>query len=282
MNVASLLRHYSIEVIAQDKRAAARCAAALPRGTEVYVAFGRSATHAQLVTLSASLHAAGFVPVPHIVARSLTSYSQLSALLQQLRAVGVDQALLVGGDIAQPAGPFQSSLQVLQTSAFARTGFRRVGLACYPEPHRRIDTAKLQAELAEKLAVLARDGIAAWLVSQFCLESEPIVAMLRTLRGRGITAPLRIGLAGPSDRRTLWKFALSCGIGESIRALGTRTDVIRDLLVRESPDALVHALADGLSAAPSLGVDGVHIFSFGGVTKAASWAHALAEPPDGA
>ncbi len=112
-----------------------------------------------------------------------------------------------------------------------------------------------------------------WQVSQFCLDPEPIITLAESLRARGITAPLRIGIAGPTDRRTLWKYALSCGIGASIRALGGHADVLRDLLTRETPDTLVTDLAAGLGTRGDLGIAGVHIFSFGGVVGAADWAN---------
>jgi methylenetetrahydrofolate reductase (NADPH) len=85
---------------------------------------------------------------------------------------------------------------------------------------------------------------------------------------------LRVGLAGPADRRTLWKYALHCGIGNSIRALGTRVDAVANLLARKTPDAIVRELAVAQRQDPGLGIEGVHIFTFGGVAGAAAWATA--------
>jgi methylenetetrahydrofolate reductase (NADPH) len=193
----------------------------------------------------------------------------------------VQSAFVVGGDADHPAGSYSSALELLQSGAFARAGIARIGLACYPEPHRRIDRAQLDAALDAKLALLAREGADAFLVSQFCLEAAPIIVLAQSLRRRGVKVPLRIGVAGPTDRRTLWKYALRCGIGASIAALGTHIDVVRDLLIRDTPDALIHDVASRLAAEPPLGIAGVHIFSFGRVTSAARWANAmLADGPE--
>jgi methylenetetrahydrofolate reductase (NADPH) len=271
----SLLDHYSIEVTARDAGAAELCGSLLRPGTEVYIAFTRASSHVAMTGIAAGLRAAGLVPVPHLVARSFSNYTNFADVCARLRDAGADAALVIGGDQDRPAGPFQSALDLLRTGALARHGFRRVGLACYPEPHRRIDREKLDAALADKLDAVAADGMAAWLVSQFCLDAAPIVAMAEALRARGIAAPLRIGVAGPTDRRTLWKYALACGIGASIRALGSHADVLRDLLLRDTPDALIADLSRALAGRGELGVAGLHVFSFGGVAGAAEWADAI-------
>jgi methylenetetrahydrofolate reductase (NADPH) len=275
VSVANLLARYSIEVTARDSDPAAACAGVLRPGTEVFIAFVPSARHERVAAIAGALAAAGFVPVPHLVARSFRGYTQLLDHLLALRAAGVEAALVIGGDSDRAEGPYTSALALLQTGAFARVGIRRIGLACYPEPHRRVDQAHLDAALDGKLARVTGDGAEAFLVSQFCLQAEPIVALAQSLRRRGIAAPLRIGIAGPTDRRKLWKYALRCGIGASIAALGSRIDVVRDLLIRETPDALVHDLAARLAPAPPPGITGLHIFSFGGVTSAAAWANTL-------
>ena len=90
----------------------------------------------------------------------------------------------------------------------------------------------LEQALLAKLELVRAAGLDAWLVTQFCFEAAPILRLLERLRALGLREPLRVGLAGPADRRTLWKYALHCGIGNSIRALGTRVDAVANLLAR--------------------------------------------------
>jgi methylenetetrahydrofolate reductase (NADPH) len=274
--LARLLRGYSIEVTTHNRDAVEQCRTHVAPGTEVYIAFVPSETHHAVVATAAKLRAAGFVPVPHVTARSVASFTQLGDFLARLAGeAGVTRALVVGGDLEQPAGPYHSSLDLLQTGLFQQHGIRRIGLASYPEAHRRIDADLLERALLAKLELVRGAGLEAWLVTQFCFEAAPILQCARRLRELGVAAPLRVGLAGPANRRTLWKYALHCGIGNSIRALGTRVDAVVNLLARRAPDPIVRELAAAQAQDPSLGIEGVHIFTFGGVASSADWANSI-------
>jgi methylenetetrahydrofolate reductase (NADPH) len=274
--LAQLLRGYSIEVTTHSRSAVDQCRARLAPGTEVYIAFVPGETYHAVAAVAGRLRAAVFEPVPHVTARSVAGFTQLGDFLARLAGeAGVRRALVVGGDQERPAGPYHSSLELLQTGLFQQHGIRRIGLACYPEAHHRIDGALLEQALLAKLELLRAAALEAWLVTQFCFEAAPILERVRQLRTLGITAPLRIGLAGPADRRTLWKYALHCGIGNSIRALGTRVDAVANLLARGTPDPILRDLTAARRRDPNLGIEGIHIFTFGGVATAASWANAL-------
>jgi methylenetetrahydrofolate reductase (NADPH) len=275
-DLARLLRGYSIEVTTHNRSAGELCRTHVAPGTEVYIAFVPGETHRAVVATAAKLRAAGFVPVPHVTARSVASFTQLGDFLERLAGeADVTRALVVGGDLEQPAGPYHSSLDLLQTGLFQQHGIRRIGLACYPEAHRRIDAGELERTLLAKLELLRGARLEAWLVTQFCFEAAPILQCARRLRELGVAAPLRVGLAGPANRRTLWKYALHCGMGNSIRALGTRVDAVANLLARRAPDPIVRELAAAQGGDPSLGIEGVHIFTFGGVASSADWANSI-------
>ena len=274
--LARLLQGYSIEVTTHSRSAVEACRAHLAPGTQVYIAFVPGETHHAVAATAARLRAAGFEPVPHVTARSVAGFTQLDDFLARLAGeAGVTRALVIAGDLEQPAGPYHSSLELLQTGLFQQHGIGRIGLACYPEAHRRIDKGLLEQALLAKLELVRGAGLDAWLVTQFCFESAPILRLLERLRALGLREPVRVGLAGPADRRTLWKYALHCGIGNSIRALGTRVDAVANLLARRTPDAILRELAAAQRQDPGLGIEGIHIFTFGGVASAASWANAL-------
>jgi methylenetetrahydrofolate reductase (NADPH) len=274
--LAELLRGYSVEVTPRSRAAIEVCREHLSPGTAVYIAFVPGETHHAVVATAAALQAAGFLPVPHVTARNVAGFAQLSDFLGRLAGeAGVTRALVIGGDLDRPAGPYPSSLELLQTGLFQQHGVRRIGLACYPEPHPRVSADLLEQAVLAKLVAVRGAGLDAWLVSQFCFESAPILRLLERLRALGIEEPVRVGLAGPADHRRLWKYALHCGLGNSIRALGTRADTVANLLVRRAPDDIVRALAAARRRDPSLGIDGIHLFTFGGVASAASWSNAL-------
>jgi methylenetetrahydrofolate reductase (NADPH) len=73
---------------------------------------------------------------------------------------------------------------------------------------------------------------------------------------------------------TLVRFAIRCGVTNSIRALTGRADRFLRLVSDSAPDGLVRGLAES-DPALLAGVAGLHFFPFGGVAKTARWANAL-------
>jgi methylenetetrahydrofolate reductase (NADPH) len=87
--------------------------------------------------------------------------------------------------------------------------------------------------------------------------------------------PIKVGVAGPADRKLLFRYAMVCGVGNSIRALGAHGEQVGGLMTRESPDAVLKGVAAAQAARPELGVAGVHVFTFGGIANTAKWAKEL-------
>lgn len=275
-DIRSLLRSFSLEVSARDTRAVDQAADLLPAGTEIYLNWIPGDTHHRTIAAAAKLRRAGLTPVPHVAARFLSGFTQLADFVARLAGeAGVRQALTIGGDRDRPAGSFDSSEQVLATGLFARHGFQRIGIAGYPEGNPRIAPSAIQAALSAKLGHLRRQGIAPYIATQFCFEARPILDWLQALRQGGIDVPVRVGLAGPASITTLMKFGLRCGVGNSVRALALRGPAIAHLLNEAGPDAIVRELAAASASAPALGIAGIHLFSFGGLTRTAEWAQSF-------
>jgi len=125
-------------------------------------------------------------------------------------------------------------------------------------------------------------GLAAWrdwgrqtnievdVVTQFCFESAPILQWIGELTKANIDLPVIVGLAGPATPATLTKFALRCGIGNSMRALRGQIGRFGRLLTDTGPDDVVR----GLRLAPADAtkpIAGFHLFPFGGLRKAGNW-----------
>ena len=271
--IVNLVREASVELSARDRLAEAMCREFLAPGTRIYINFAANDSYHQTVEAAIRLKRAGFVPVPHVAARYLIGFTQLDDLLARLSGeAGVEQVLAIGGDLDQPAGPYHSSLELLETGLFAKRGIRTVGIAGYPEGHLRISEAQLDAALRAKLAIVARDGLTPYIVTQFCFEAAPILSWIDRTRAAGIAAPVRIGLAGPASIATLAKYAVRCGIGHSIRALARGHASLARLLVESGPELLI----DQLAAAASPGMAGLHFFAFGGLARTGRWFQAAA------
>jgi methylenetetrahydrofolate reductase (NADPH) len=220
------------------------------------------------------LRGAGFEPVPHIAARELPSRQVLDDFVARLRGeADVRRVLLIAGDVAGHRGPFRSSRELAATGLLEAHGIRRVSVAGHPEGHPYLDEAAAFLSLGDWRDWGAQSGIRVDIVTQFCFEGAPILKFLGELDARDIRLPVTIGLAGPATPATLTKFALRCGIGNSMRALRNQIGRFGRLLIDTGPDDVMR----GLEAAPkqaTAAIAGFHLFPFGGLRKAANWLRA--------
>ena len=126
------------------------------------------------------------------------------------------------------------------------------------------------------MTLARRQGFDVSLVTQFGFDAAPILRWIAAARERDIVCPVRIGIAGPATIATLAKFAVRCGIGESLRALARGHTAFARILAETGPDALVDAVA--ADEDPRCPIDGLHILTFGGVRRTAEWIQATTQP----
>jgi methylenetetrahydrofolate reductase (NADPH) len=246
----------------------------LNRNTEVFLTWIPGEDPMDAVAPAAALSHAGLVPVPHVGARHLKSAAQLEQLAQRLAGeAGVDRVLLIGGDRDTPAGPYDSSLAVMQTEVFQKAGITRMAVAGFPEGNPNITEPALEQALAAKLEFAHKTGLQLSIVTQFCFKAEPIVEWLQRIRDRGIEVPVRVGLAGPANILTLARYAARCGIGNSLHVL-TEHPSFAKLLTERGPEPIIRGLAASLiseNGARPGGIAGLHFYVFGGFKKTVDW-----------
>ncbi len=274
--IMALAEGASLEMSPRERDAIAPAAEFLAPGTEVFVSSPPAVSHHDIVSAAVALRRHGFEPVPHVAARALVGFTQLNDLLARVAGeAGVRQALVIGGDLETPSGPFHASLDILSLGLFEKYGFTRIGLAGYPEGHPRIAEATLQRALDAKLALLRQNGIDARAITQFAFDAAPVLDWLRAMHEREPFLPVRVGLAGPAGIATLARYAVRCGIGHSIGALVRHGTSIARLVTEAGPEPVVRHLA--AADWRGLGVAGVHLFSFGGLTRTARWIKAVTD-----
>jgi len=271
-NIPALLAGASLELSSRDPAEIDACTDLLEPGTAVTISMPPGQTYHGIVALATRLKRAGFRPVPHVAARRIASRDALDEYLARAAGeAGVDSALVIGGDSDRASGPFESSLALLETGLLQRHGIAHVGVAGYPEGHPRIVTSALDAALAAKKGLARSAGIDLQVVTQFCFESEPVLSWVARMKGHGL--PVRVGLSGPASLPRLLRFAMLCGIGNSVRALKSRPQAITRLLIEAGPEVVVRDLARR-AVAP---IVGIHFFCFGGLVRTARWLRAIRE-----
>ena len=241
------------------------------RGTDVTITFLPGDNYRHNVETASALRRAGYNPVPHIAAREMPSREALDDFLVRARGeADVRRVLLIAGDLALAKGPFRSSLDICASGLIEARGILSVSVAGHPEGH-----PYLSAANAFKVIEAWRDWgqltkIRVDVVTQFCFESAPILGWIGELDARGIGLPVIVGLAGPATPATLMKFALRCGIGNSMRSLRSQIGRFGRLLTDTGPDDVMR----GLQSAPqtaTASIAGFHLFPFGGLRKAGGW-----------
>jgi methylenetetrahydrofolate reductase (NADPH) len=240
-------------------------------GIDVTITFLPGDNYRHNIETATALRRAGFNPVPHIAAREMPSELALADFLARLRSeADVTRILLIAGDVAAAKGPFKSTLDVCASGLLEAHGITRVSLAGHPEGHPFLEQADALKVLATWRAWGWKTNIRVDVVTQFCFESTPILQWIGELNAAGIYLPVIVGLAGPATPATLTKFALRCGIGNSMRALRSQIGRFGRLLTDTGPDDVVRGLrfAPADATAP---IAGFHLFPFGGLRKAGLW-----------
>jgi methylenetetrahydrofolate reductase (NADPH) len=271
---AALLRGYSVEISPTNEKIVASAIERLDRETEVYLTWIPGEDPLQAIAPAGKLRRAGLYPVPHIGARHLESAAQLDDLLGRFVAEGVDRFLLIGGEREKPLGPYDSTLQMMQTGLLQKHNIKRAGISGFPEGHPAISVQVLGESMVAKMNYGRSIGLDLQIVTQFVFEGGPIAQWLRQIRGMGVDLPVRIGLAGPAGIATLTRYAMHCGVGNSIRAL-TKSSSFGKLLTERDPEPVIRELlaeaASGDPFAMPFGIGALHFYTFGGLKKTVEW-----------
>ncbi|MDV6013542.1 methylenetetrahydrofolate reductase [Haloechinothrix sp. LS1_15] len=243
-------------------------AATLPPGAVVTVTSSPRQGAAATVDLAVQLAERGLRAVPHLAARQLHDREELITILDRLEAAGIDNVFVVGGDAAEPAGPYPDGLTLLEAIAALGRLPRHVGIPSYPDGHHAIDDATLLTALKSKQLY------ATYTVSQMCFDAARIGRFSRALRGQGITLPIYAGIPGVVDMAKLLRVSLRIGVGDSVRFLrGNKAAAGRLIRPRGyRPDGLVRKLGAQVREGKA-DLAGLHIYTFNHIDATVRWTH---------
>lgn len=282
---ADLIATGSIEFSSGSPEQINAVAELLPRGMPVFVPVLPGQTLQSRLDLIGHLHQSGLDPVPHLAARRIPSRATIEDFLHEARRIsGLHRVLLIGGDTADPAGPYADAAALLRDGLLAQAGITEVGFAGYPEGHPKIGAEIMRAALLEKLQLAEQTGLAAHIITQFSFVPQRIIDYCSTLARLVPEVPVYVGLAGPASLRKLVHFARYCGVSASLSAVSTLGLKVAQLVNHVRADEQLALLASYLES-QTHGIDnvtGVHLFSFGGFRETAEWMHNHLNKGDGA
>jgi len=269
-DLPAVLRGPSIEMTGKDVPALLEAAPYLAPGTRVNVTYLGNEDLPMRTAASAAVLEQGFVPVPHISARRLHSQEELEEFLQALEGVGATKSVFaVGGDPNPPFGPYEDSLQLIQTGLLPKYGVEHVSIAGYPEGHPDITDEQLWSALTGKHQALKDAGLASTVLTQFLFDVDAAVAWIEQVRERGVDTFIRIGVPGPAGIKRLLSFAGRFGIGANAMIVKKYGFSLTNLLGTAGPEKFITELAEKLT--PAHGEVGLHFYAFGGLKATAEW-----------
>jgi methylenetetrahydrofolate reductase (NADPH) len=262
---------YSLEMTAKELNGLREAAPLIRPGTQVAITFLPGEEMEQRVEAAKLVRELGFEPIVHLSARRLTSKEELDTYLSRITSeAGVKRVFLIAGDPPEPEGPFEDSLQVIESGLLEKHGITIAGVGGHPEGHPNVSKDDLWVWMERKIAALRERGIVPLVVTQFAFDDDAIVEWVGEMRKRGIDVPVRLGVPGPAGIKRLLGFAARCGVGASASVMKKYGVSVTNLLGRAGPDKLV----DSLNAKLNDGEHGrvrLHLYPFGALTASAEW-----------
>lgn len=274
-NAAAALRlvdGFSLEMTGKDVPALQDAAASIPLNTKVNVTFLGNENLEMRVSAAKAVKDLDLVPVPHISARRLGSQAQLEEFLSRLQVAGASEhVFVVGGDPADPEGPYPDSLSVIQSGLLQKYGVKEVSIAGYPEGHPVITDEALWRYLEEKLLAIAQQGLRGVVLTQFAFDTEPVMSWIAAVRARGIDAQIRVGTPGPAGIKRLIGFARRVGVAANAMIVKKYGSSLINLMGAAGPEQFVSELSQLLTADPHTGDVKLHLYTFGGLLATTEW-----------
>ena len=266
----------STEVTPHDEKMLDEMARILPAGFPVYVANTPKTSPDEVVRVALRIQELGLTASPHVIARRVVDAHRLRDRLRVLASAGVQQVLLVAGDIAIPNPAFSSTLELLESGVIRDAGIQRVGVAGHPEGHPSVPDEVLWQALERKQAFARSTGLRMHIATQFGFDARSLATFEAGLAEKQISLPIHAGVAGPTPFTKLLKYAAHCGVGASLRAVTGNSLSLGRLphLVTRSDEMLL-AVYRAKQANPDSRIFAPHFFAFGGVLETARWLRAI-------
>ena len=197
------------------------------------------------------------------------------------------EALLIGGGVDNPLGPFSASIEVLRTGLFDKYGFKKIGVAGHPEGSPDITPQECAQAIQEKNDFSCHTDADLYLATQFLFEAEPLFKWEKAIRSQGNKLPIHVGIPGLATIPTLIRHARQCGVGPSVRFLKKNPiDLFKMSLSNtplgkfinapsSNPSKLIFDIVSGLTLDSDCLINKCHLYPLGGLKKSIDWLYQI-------
>lgn len=267
---SNMVDGYSLEMTAKETEGLREAAPLIRPNTQIAVTFLPGEEIEQRVEAAVLVRELGFEPIVHLSARRLQSEEQLDSYLRDITTkAGVKRVFIIAGDPPEAEGPYENSLQIIESGLLEKHGIEIVGVGGHPEGHPNNTKDELWDWMERKLAAVRAHGMVPLVVTQFAFDDDAIIEWIGEMRTRGIDVPVRLGVPGPAGIKRLLGFAKRCGVGASASVMKKYGVSITNLIGSAGPDKLVNSLEKGLT--DKHGRVRLHFYPFGALKASAEW-----------
>jgi len=271
LKIKNLIKDYSIETTPNVYAKYGKFSNLVPLKNSVYVTYLPDEDSSRVIDTSKKLIDEGYNVIPHLPARTIKNNSELEKYIAGLSEIaGCNKILVIGGGGTQK-GNISSSIDVLKTEFLSKYNFVEVGLAGHPEGNSDVSEKEMDKAIIEKNSFAKNSDFKTYLATQFFFEASSFKNWEQKLFKLKNELDIHAGIPGPATLKTLFGYAKSCGIGNSIRFLSKQAMNITKLATTRTPDKLIADLADYKDQNPSSKLSKLHFYAFGGIKKTSEW-----------
>lgn len=187
-----------------------------------------------------------------------SSRDEVSALIDELQAKGIENILALRGDIPQDivfpdAGYYRYALDLVEE--IKTRGSFCIGAACYPEGH--IESTNKEEDMKHLKAKV--DGGVDFLITQMFFDNNVLYSFLYNALCNGIDVPIAAGIMPVTNSRQIDRIcdmagtALTPKLKTIVDKFGDNPDALKQAGIAYATEQIVDLIANG--------VKGIHIYT---------------------
>ena len=265
------ISNFSIEVMPRTASKIKNFKDLLPQKTNIYIAHLDNVSFEEMLFTAERLTVEGYNVTPHFPARIIKDKNTLEDWVKKYHNVGVKNCLLIAGNQKRPIGDFSNSIDLIKTELFDKYFFKNIFVAGHPEGNKDIDNdggnENVNKFLLWKNEFSKNTNANVSITSQFCFDSKTIIKWSEQLTKNEIDLPINIGLPGPAKLQTMIKYAITCGVGPSLKILEKRARDLTKLILPYKPEKLLIDINKYIINNPNSKIISMHFFPLGGIKR---------------
>lgn len=258
---------YSLEVGGKEIETLKNVKNFLPNNIKIYLPHIQGKNfETEVIKPAEQINKLGYKTIPHLAARNIKDEAELESYLKAIHNLGIKEVLLLGGGSNPPAGNMTSTMDLLKSGLLTKYAIKTIGVAGHPEKHSQVSEEILMQALKDKQEFAKLNKLKIYILTQFCFSPDPVISWLQKLKTAKINIPIKLGVVGIVGIVALIKYAIYCGVGNSLQVIKDKYKNILQIASKYHNEDFFLPLLEVLTDSHPE-VEGLHVFTFGSSEK---------------